>query len=138
MGWTNLEQAMSEERKKILVVDDEPDVGIYLTSLLEDSGFEVLVAHGVKEGMELAKKEHLDLISLDITMPEETGIRMLHNLHDDADTENIPVVIVTGADLEFRKWVETQRQIETPAAYLEKPIDKGEYLTEIKRILGLS
>ena len=85
---------MAVKNRKILIVDDEPDVVTYLSSLLEDNGYRTLKAFNGKEGMDLAQKELPDLISLDITMPEETGVRMLRNLHDDPATTGIPVILV--------------------------------------------
>ncbi|MEW6359404.1 MAG: response regulator [Planctomycetota bacterium] len=127
---------MSDKPKKILVVDDEPDAVTYLTSLLEDNGYETVSAYDGKEGMELAKKEQPDLISLDITMPEETGVRMLRNLHADPETRDIPVVLVTGMNPNFKSFIRRQRQIPPPAAYFEKPINTEEYLAGIRKILG--
>lgn len=132
----DVEGTMAEQSKTILVVDDEPDAVTYLTSLLEDNGFQTLAAHDGKEGMALAKEKRPDLISLDITMPEETGVRMLRNLHGDPDTKDIPVVLVTGMNPNFKGFINRQKQIPPPVAYFEKPIDKEKYLAEIKRILG--
>ena len=135
---TDLERKMPDKPKRILVVDDEEDVIRYLTSLLEDNGFEVVPAREGKEGMELAKTERPDLISLDIAMPDETGVRMLRNLHADPDTKGIPVILVTGIDANFERFINRQRQIPPPAAYFEKPLDRERYIAEINRILGES
>ena len=68
---------------KILIVEDELDVADYFASLLKDNNFTVLLAYNGREGMELAKKEKPDLITLDISMPEESVVRMYRKLHDD-------------------------------------------------------
>ena len=60
-----------DNKKKILVVDDEKDVCTYLATLLKDNGFDVLIATNGKEAVDIALKNNPDLISLDITMPEE-------------------------------------------------------------------
>jgi len=60
--------------KTILVVDDEPDVVAYLRTFLEDHGFYVVFAENGRTGFEKAKTENPDLITLDITMPEESGV----------------------------------------------------------------
>ena len=121
--------------KKILVVDDEPDVVKYLCSFLKDNGFTTIEASDGKEGMELAIKELPDLISLDITMPNETGTRMLRNLKDHPVTSSIPVIIVTGVDPLYEDFITNRKQINPPVAFFEKPIDKDKYLKEIKKIL---
>ncbi|NOZ23526.1 MAG: response regulator [Planctomycetes bacterium] len=130
---------MPDQPKTVLVVDDEEDVVRYLTSLLEDNGYDVLPAYDGKEGMDLAKKEKPDLISLDITMPEKTGVRMFRDLYEDPETRDIPVVIVTAIDPNFKKFIyQRQKLVPPPAAYFEKPIDKEEFLAEVNRILGTS
>ena len=121
--------------RKILVVDDEPDVVKYLCSFLKDNGFTTIEASDGKEGMELAIKELPDLISLDITMPNETGTRMLRNLKDHPVTSSIPVIIVTGVDPLYEDFITNRKQINPPVAFFEKPIDKDKYLKEIKKIM---
>ena len=61
----------AEPVKKILVVDDEPDVLAYLGAVLRDNGFTVLTAANGKDGFDKAKSERPDLITLDITIPED-------------------------------------------------------------------
>ncbi len=129
---------MDDNVKKILVVDDEPDVVKYLCSLLEDNGFSTLVASDGKEGMEITRKELPDLISLDITMPHETGVRMLRNLHDDPAVSKIPVVLVTGVDPDYEDFISSRKQVNPPLAKFEKPIDKEAYILKIKEILGIN
>ncbi|MGW8321874.1 MAG: response regulator transcription factor, partial [Thermodesulfobacteriota bacterium] len=58
-----------ERLRKILVIDDEPDVVSYLSAFLEDEGFQVLTASNGPDGLALAREEAPDLITLDITMP---------------------------------------------------------------------
>ena len=121
--------------KKILVVDDEPDVVKYLCSFLEDNGFTTIQAKDGKEGIDLAIKELPDLISLDITMPNETGTRMLKKLKENPTTSTIPVVIVTGVDPLYEDFITNRKQVNAPLAFFEKPIDKDKYLNEICKIL---
>ena len=72
---------MSEQTKRtILIVDDEPDVAAYLKAFFEDNGFRAVTAADGKQGFEKATAEHPDLITLDITMPEESGVRMFRDL----------------------------------------------------------
>jgi len=80
--------------KKILVVDDEQDVLFYLSTLFEDNGFDTITAENGIEALELAKSELPDLITLDITMPEQSGIKTYRYLKNDINLQNIPVIIV--------------------------------------------
>jgi len=128
---------MSEQTKKtILVVDDEPDVAAYLKAFFEDNGFRALTASNGKEGFEKAVAEKPDLITLDITMPEESGVRMFRELQAEQSTASIPVIMITGVSSEFKRFIETRQQVHPPDAYFEKPIDRDELLAKVNEILG--
>lgn len=124
-------------KQKILVVDDEPDLVAYLRAFLEDRGFAVAVAANGQEGMEKALAEHPDLITLDITMPGESGVRLFRDLQQDSSTARIPVVIVTGIAHEFKHFIETRKQVRPPAAYFEKPVDREVLLAKIEELLAV-
>ena len=64
------------DKKKILVLDDEPHVVTYLETLLHDHGYETASASNGKEGMDKVRSEAPDLICLDISMPPPTGVRV--------------------------------------------------------------
>ncbi len=127
---------MTADRKKVLIVDDEADVLEYLSSLLEDNGYATVTAMDGREGMEKVRIEKPDLICLDITMPEETGVSMLRQLHDDKSTASVPVIIVSGVDPRFKDFIEHRRQVNPPAAYFEKPIKQQEFLDAVKKTLS--
>ncbi|OGU14719.1 MAG: hypothetical protein A2X61_13745 [Ignavibacteria bacterium GWB2_35_12] len=123
--------------KKILVVDDEPDVLTYLTAVFQDNGFDVLSAVNGKECMEKTRNDKPDLITLDITMPEESGVRAFKDLQEDPATTNIPVVIITGISSEFKQFISTRKQVRPPIAYFEKPIDRDLLIAKVKELLGM-
>lgn len=132
------------EKKKILVLDDEPDVTAYLTSLFEDNNYEVITAVDGEEGMQKAKDEKPDLITLDISMPEKSGIRFYRELKADPEIEGIPVVVVTGVEStldggtgeDFKRFLGTRKQIPPPDGFIMKPIEKDELLDTVKKLLG--
>ena len=127
---------MGNNPKKILVVDDEPDLQNFLGAFLEDNGFEVVIAADGKQCMAKAKEEKPDLITLDITMPEESGVRAFRNIQEDPDTKDIPVIIVTGVMSEFKGFIHTRKVVKPPAAYMEKPINTAELLKKIQELLA--
>jgi DNA-binding response OmpR family regulator len=127
---------MNDSRaKKILVVDDEPDVVAYLSAVLADNGYEVVSAQDGREGMAKTVAERPDLILLDITMPNESGVRMYRELHAGPETTKIPVVMVTGVSPEFKRFIETRKQVPPPAGYFEKPPDREKLLAKIRELL---
>lgn len=136
-----MEAVRSDGRKKILIVDDEPHVVTYLETLLQDSGFATVPAFNGREGMEKVKADRPDLICLDITMPEESGIRFYRNLKEDPGLKSIPVVVVTavtgyaGDPESFKTFISTRRQVPPPEGFFSKPIIKEEFLAAVKKLL---
>jgi two-component system, cell cycle response regulator DivK len=127
--------------KKILIVDDEPDMVTFLSALLEDEGFMTITASDGEEGIEKVKTEKPDLVSLDLLMPNKTGIRMFREMRKDEEIKHTPVVMVTGfgkddvPSMDFKEWIQ-QRAIKPPEAYIEKPVNKEMLLAAIKKALG--
>ena len=124
-----------ENQKKILLIDDEEDVLIYLSTFFKDNGFNVIEAHNGKEGVEKAIKEKPDVITLDVSMPEESGVKALRELQESAVTKNTPVIIVTGVDSEFKRFIESRKQVHAPEGYFEKPVNRDELLLKVKELL---
>lgn len=125
-------------QKTILVVEDETDEVAYLTALFEDNGFAVISAGNGHEGFMKAKAHHPDAITLDVTMPEESGVRMFRDLQEDASTADIPVVIITGVSHEFKRFIETRKHVHPPAGYFDKPPDRQQLLAKIREITGVT
>jgi len=123
-------------QKTILVVEDEPDQIAYLETLLKDQGFAVITAGDGREGFEKAKTSHPDLITLDVSMPEESGVRMFRDLQGDPATSNIPVVIITGITHDFKQFIEKRKQVRPPQGYFDKPPNREELLAKVKELLG--
>ena len=129
-------------RKKILVLDDEPNVVTYLETLLRDNGYDTVSAGNGREGMEKARSERPDLITLDISMPEESGVRFYRELKKDPDLAGIPVVIVTavtgygGKPEDFQKFISSRGQVPPPEGFVPKPIDRDELLKGVTSLLS--
>ncbi len=124
------------DKKRILIVDDEPDVLEWFSTLFEDNGYTTITARDGFDGFEKAEAELPDLITLDITMDKESGVKMFRKLHESEKAKNIPVIMITGMDPEFKKFIESRKQVDPPAAYFEKPVDKDQLLAKIKDLIG--
>ena len=124
------------EAKKILVIDDEPDMVEWMTTFLQDNGFETIYAHDGFDGFDKAKAEKPDLITLDISMDKESGIKCYRKLREDEETKTIPVCMVTGVSPDFKGFIERRKQLAPPDAYFEKPVDKAKLLETIKKLIG--
>jgi CheY-like chemotaxis protein len=130
--------AMEKSAKTILIVDDEPDIVTYLKALLEDNGYQCHCAYDGVEGVEKAQELCPDLICLDISMPEKSGVKMYRELRDDSKTEKIPVIIVTGVSHDFEKFISTRSQVPPPNAYIAKPIDRDDFLKQVAETIDQS
>lgn len=136
--------SISQEKapKKILVIDDEPHIVSYLEALLQDNGYTTSSASNGAKGMEEVKRFKPDLVCLDITMPEQSGLRFYRNLKEDPEYKSVPVVIVTavtglgGNPEPFKQFVNTRRQFPAPEAFFSKPIDRKEFIESIGQILA--
>ncbi|MEM2982764.1 MAG: response regulator, partial [Candidatus Bathyarchaeia archaeon] len=84
------------DKKKVLVVEDEMDMRIFLTTLLETSGYRPIVALNGEEGEKKAISERPDLILLDVMMPREGGIKLFRKLKTDPSLSQIPVVVISA------------------------------------------
>jgi two-component system phosphate regulon response regulator PhoB len=126
--------------KKILVIDDEPDVITYLVTLLEENGYQASGAADGKEGLDRIKASKPDLICLDVLMPEKSGIGLYKELKKSDEYRKIPVIIITGFTeenfpmIDFRKFI-YERSIPGPEGYMEKPIDREKFLKVVKDVL---
>jgi two-component system, OmpR family, phosphate regulon response regulator PhoB len=132
---------MEKEKRKILVVDDELDMRIYISTVLETSGYRPIVTKNGKEGVEKAIETEPDLIVLDVMMPGEGGVLMYRTLKTDPKLKKIPVVMLSAVKKEiffhYLKMLNTKMEdnISEPETYLEKPPDHEDLLKAIKKLL---
>jgi len=124
---------MSE--KKILVIDDEPDVVCYLSMFLADEGFTVITAQDGPRGLRAARDEKPDIITLDITMPGMSGVEVYTELRRDHQMKKIPVIIITGV-VGVKKLME-YREVPPPEEFMQKPIDRDILLSMIEKHLNI-
>jgi CheY-like chemotaxis protein len=87
--------------RKILIVDDEPDIIAVMKYTLEREGFEVITAYNGEEGVRKAKENLPDLIILDVLMPKMSGDIAGARLREDPLTGSIPVIYLTNVPIDF-------------------------------------
>ena len=121
---------------KVLVIDDEPDTLTYLTTVLEDNEATTLQTTDGIKGIEMAKTEKPDLITLDLSMPQMDGGEVFARLREDPETKLIPICIVTGKP-ELRKLI-YDKPHRPPEGYLDKPVDEDTFVKNVRKILELS
>ena len=113
-------------KKKILIVDDEPEQIEFAAMVMQENGYIPISASDGEEGMKKVHTEKPDLILLDILMPEKGGLGMYKDLKQNEETRNIPVVIVTGVvrggDFQDRM-IRQDGNLPPPDGYIEKPMN---------------
>jgi CheY-like chemotaxis protein len=124
---------MSGDKKTILVVDDEPDIRDFISTVLEDNGYTTVTAADGGQGIDRVKEHRPDLVTLDITMPEKSGVRFYRDMKESDEWKDIPIIIITGIAGEFEKFISTRKQVPPPEAYVSKPIDPKEILELVKK-----
>ncbi len=120
--------------KKILIVDDEPDIRTSVKEMLDASGFQTTVASNADEAMKALEKDSFDLLVLDIFMPKVSGRQFLEKMRANKKLAGQKVVFLTAAQL-----TETgEKKIEglKPLAYIVKPIEVDKFLKKVKEILS--
>lgn len=122
--------------KRILVVDDEPDIRVFFTSVLEDNGATVFEASDGDEAIEMVRREKPDLVTLDLNMPGKDGGQVFEAIRKDEDLANTRICIVTGRP-ELRRLI-YDRPVAAPEGYLDKPVDEETLLFNARKILELT
>lgn len=121
-------------RKRILIVDDEQDIRTYLSTLLEDQGFLTVQAKDGEEAMQELLRELPDAITLDISMPEKSGVKFFREIKTDDRWKNIPIIIVTGVSDDFKNFISSRHRIPPPEGFVSKPISPEEILGLVRRL----
>ena len=127
---------MGDKKKSVLVIDDEADIRDYLTCLLNDNGFAVQTAVNGEEGLKRIEAARPDLVTLDITMPVKTGIRVYRDMRKHPEWKGIPIIIITGIIKDFERFISTRRTVPPPDGYIHKPIDRQKLLDLVHRLTG--
>ncbi|CAB1074598.1 response regulator [Olavius algarvensis Delta 1 endosymbiont] len=83
-------------KKTVLIVEDELDMRIFISTLLETSGYRPVMTRNGKEGLVKAREISPDLIILDVMMPGEGGVQMYRRLKTDDNLMHIPVILLSG------------------------------------------
>lgn len=128
--------------KTVLVIDDEPDLRLFLKTVLEDAGFDVALAANGKEALARVTEKKPDVISLDLMMPKMSGLKFFKYIQKNKDRANIPVVVVTAhAGDEFGKSdldkIRAIRPEGDTLKIIEKPINPPSYVNTVRVMAGL-
>jgi len=114
-----------------LVVDDSTDIAFMMTTILQQAGYEALMATSAIEALKLVKGERFDLVICDIAMPEMDGYALAKALRSLPEYQAVPIIAVTG----FDQYDDRERAIEAGFdTHLKKPIDPGNFMKVIRSL----
>ena len=119
----------------ILLIDDEPDTIAYLSTVLEDQEASTIKATNGIEGLESARTQKPDLITLDLSMPGMDGGEVFVRLREDPETAHIPICIVSGKP-ELRRLI-YDKPHRPPEGYLDKPVEAETFVKNVRKIVEL-
>ena len=122
---------MSLMNKKIMVVDNEPDIVDLTRTVLELGGYNVVTAYSGEECLKLLEKEKVDLVLLDIMMPDLCGWDVAAKIKENPQWKNIPIVFLTakGDTMSIGMGEMTSED------YIIKPFDNNNLINRIQKIL---
>ncbi len=122
--------------KKILIIDDEKDMRVYLRTLFIKAGYEARDAENGEAGVESAKQDPPDLITLDVLMPKKSGVRTFRELRSADETKDKPIIILTGLTRQEDFFGDDLKGLRKPEAIVEKPIERESFLAKAKELMG--
>jgi len=125
---------MGENGKRVVCIEDEPEMIDLVRLILGRRGFEVVGANGGLEGLELVASEKPDLVLLDLMMPDMDGWEVYQRMKSDEALREIPVIVVTAKAQSIDKVLGLH--IAKVDDYITKPFGPQELLESVEKILG--
>jgi DNA-binding response OmpR family regulator len=125
------------EKKRILIVDDDPDLVETVSMMLEARGYAPLPAYGGIEGLEKARGERPDLIVLDVMMPDKDGYAVCNELKKDQAFSDIPIILLTaiGDHITTTTYTLSGGKETLADDFFQKPVDIQSLVNRIEQLL---
>jgi CheY-like chemotaxis protein len=125
----------SQQRKKILLIDDEEDFCFFIKLNLEKTGkYEVLTSTSGLTGLTIASQELPDLVLLDIIMPELNGGQVATMLLDNPQTKDIPILFISA--IATKSGLQSQDGLTQGGRFIAKPVTPDELMTKLDSVLS--
>jgi len=118
--------------RSILIIDDSKTIIFTLKKILEQDGYQILVANNGMEGINIAKAKHPHLILMDVIMPGINGFRATRMLNSDSTTSDIPIIMMSGDNQAMQEyWVSKIGAKD----FLNKPFKRGDVFTKVEKFI---
>ena len=128
------EETLNKPSKRLAYIEDEAEMIDLVRLILGRRGYIVLGATGGREGLELVRKEHPDLVLLDLMMPDMDGWDVYHQIKSDVLTRDIPVIVITAKAQNIDKILGLR--IAKVEDYIAKPFSPQELLERVEQVLS--
>lgn len=125
---------MAKNTRRIVCIEDEPEMIDLFKLILTRRGFDVIGANGGRQGLELVKEIKPDLVLIDLMMPDMDGWEVYQNLKANEDTQNIPVIVVTAKAQSIDRVLGLH--IAKVNDYIAKPFSPSALLESIEQVLS--
>lgn len=123
-----------EKKKRLVYVEDEPEMIDLVRLILARRGYEIIGANGGREGLDLIRQEKPDMVLLDLMMPDMDGWDVYQQMKADESTQHIPVVIITAKAQSIDKVLGLH--IAKVDDYISKPFSPQELVDSVEKILA--
>ncbi|MBD1940573.1 response regulator [Microcoleus sp. FACHB-68] len=125
---------LPKAQQSVLFVDDNPDLRTYVSGILKQQGYHVIVARNGAEGFSLSKEQHPDLIVTDLMMPLVSGLDMIRMIREEEGLKGIPIILLTAKVNEDTRIEGVEGGAD---GYLAKPFNDRELLASVRNLLAL-
>src|SRR4030067_596014 len=124
--------------KKVLIVDDDPDLVEAVSTILESKGYAVAKAYGGVEGLKKARTENPDLIVLDVMMPDKDGYTVCKELKADKKYRSIPILLLTAvvSHIPTTKYTHQMGMDMEADDYMDKPVEPEELVKRVETLIA--
>jgi CheY-like chemotaxis protein len=128
-------------KKKILFVDDELDMRIFISTVLKTEGYEPIAARNAIEGIQKAREAGPDVIIMDVMMPCAGGVTLFREIKQDEQLKKVPVIMLSGvSEKAFSHHlkmlnIRIDDTLPQPDAYMEKPLNPEMLVATIEKLL---
>jgi len=128
--------------KRILVIDDEQAACLYLARLFQEHGYSVACANDGYEAAGRVKQARPDLITLDLSMPNKSGVKFYREMKSTPELSRVPIVLVAavpgfgGKLRDAERYYVSKHQVPPPDAFVAKPIDPDEMIGVVERLVS--
>jgi len=125
---------VADQLKRLVYIEDEEEMIDLVRLILSRRGFEVLGANGGRQGLDMVRKEHPDLVLLDLMMPDMDGWDVYQQMKADDSTREIPVIVVTAKAQSIDKVLGLH--IAKVEDYIAKPFSPQELTDSVEKVLA--